>query len=74
MSVCLSVYLLLLLTRYSSLLQCYQYAGYMSLMVDGINMNRSIGGGGGGGGGGGSSTIYEIRGRHMDGLRLFLCI
>jgi hypothetical protein len=39
----------------------------MSLMADGINMNRSIGGGGGGGGGdsgsGGTSTIYEIRGR-----------
>jgi len=33
----------------------------MSVVVDGINMNRrSIGGGGGGG------TIYEIRGRRMD--------
>jgi hypothetical protein len=31
-------------------------------MVDGINMNRIIGGGAGGGGGGGTSTIYEIRG------------
>jgi hypothetical protein len=34
-------------------------------MVDGINVNRSIGGGGGGGhsGSGGIGAIYEIRGR-----------
>jgi len=69
----MSVCLLLLLTRYSSLLQCCQYPGYMSLTVDGINMNTSIGGGGGGGGGC-TGTIYEIREGQMDGLQLFLCI
>jgi len=49
----------------------------MSLTVDGINMNTSIGGGGGGGGGSGggcTGTIYEIREGQMDGLQLFLCI
>ena len=35
----------------------------LSLVVDGINMNRSSGGGGGGDG---TGTIYEIRGRRMD--------
>jgi hypothetical protein len=36
------VYLLLLLTMYSSPLQCCQYPGYMSLTVAGINMNRRV--------------------------------
>jgi len=33
----------------------------LSFLLDGIDMNRNIGGGGSGG-----STIFEIRGRWMD--------
>jgi hypothetical protein len=47
----------------------------MSLTVNGINMNRHIGGGGnsggGVGGGVGTGTIYETR--ETDGLQLLLC-